>query len=416
MSHSFPAAANPVAAKTGARKLEFWILAALFLCLPLFEAPKNIFWGLYLVVWFANRARARDFGGRWDAWDTLITVWIASGFVVAAFAGLHRSEWHGALDLVRYGSVLWLLKRSRLSEREIGWLLGALAAGTALALLQGYWRLLVAHSRQFLELHSVGFVNHSAIYLAILLGAAVSVVAAYWHRLRAFTRAGATMLLAFFAVSLVVTQSRTAIAVALAFVVLLGIAWWPRSRRVTLVTILATAAIVVVALVARVNVVMKHEARISEGNVLAYRVQVWNTARAAWQRFPLFGVGMDNYSVIESEAVRQWRAEAGKPFDEKSFKVKTGHAHSLYYNTLAERGAVGFAALAAVLLAWAWTLVRRYPGRSGDDRAWALWGGALSGWLVSVFAGVGNTTLHHEHALLAMILLGLWLGDGRRSG
>ena len=59
--------------------------------------------------------------------------------------------------------------------------------------------------------------------------------------------------------------------------------------------------------------------------------------------------------------------------------------------------------------------MRRYPGRSGDDRAWALWGGALSGWFVSVFAGVGNTTLHHEHALLAVTLLGLWLGDGRRS-
>jgi len=117
-----------------------------------------------------------------------------------------------------------------------------------------------------------------------------------------------------------------------------------------------------------------------------------------------------------TDAVRQWRAEAGKPFDDKTFVVKSGHGHSLYYNTLAERGTVGFAALAAVLLAWLWRLARRYPGRAGDDRAWALWGGALSGWFVSVSAGVGNTTLHSEHALLSVILLGLWLGDDHRSG
>jgi len=398
------------------RRAEFWILAGLLFVLPLFEAPKNILWVLYVLAWLGNRARSRHFGGPWDAWDTLIAAWIASAALAAAFAGLHHKEWNGALDLLRYGSVVWLLKRSRFDERELTILYGALAIGAVGALAHGYWRLEVTGQRRWLQLNSVGFVNHSAIYLAILLGTAVSVVAAYWYRLGASIRAAAALLLALFAVSLFVMQSRTAIGVALALVVLLGIAWWPRARRVALATILATAAVVVVALVARVDVVKKHEDRIAEGNVLAFREQVWNTARAAWQRFPLFGVGMDNYSVIELKAVRQWRAEAGKPFDEKAFMVKTGHGHSLYYNTLAERGTVGFTALAAVLLAWAWTLVRRYPGRSGDDRTWALWGGALSAWFVSVFAGVGNTTLHHEHALLAMILLGLWLGDGRRSG
>jgi len=397
------------------RRAEFWILAGLLFVLPLFEAPKNILWVLYVLVWLGNRARSRDFGGPWDAWDTLIAVWIASAAVTAAFAGLHDKEWNGAVDLLRYGSVVWLLKRSRFEARELAILFGALATGAVGALAYGYWRLEVTGQHRFLELNSVGAVNHSAIYLAILLGAAVSVVTAYWSRLRSPMRAAAAMLLALFAVSLFVTLSRTAIGVALALVVLLGIAWWPRARRVTLATILITAAVVVVALVARVEVVKKHDDRIAEGNVLAFRAQVWNTARAVWQRFPLFGVGMDNYNVVEHEDIRQWRAEAGKPFDEASFKLNTGHAHSLYYNTLAERGVVGFAVLVAVLLAWAWRLMRRYPGRSGDDRAWALWGGALSGWLVSVFAGVGNTTLHHEHALLAVTLLGLWLGDGRRS-
>jgi O-antigen ligase len=411
-------AASPPAAAASTdslRRAEFWILAGLLFTLPLFEAPKNILWVLYVLVWIGNRARSREFGGRWDVWDTLIAAWIASAALSAAFAGLHHKEWNGALDLLRYGSVLWLLKRSRFDERELAVLWGALAVGAVAALAHGYWRLEVTGQRRFLELKSVGHVNHSAIYLAIFLGATVSVVAAYWRRLGASGRAGAAVLLALFAVSLFEMKSRTAIGVALALTVLLGVAWWPRARMIAIATLIAVAAAVAVAVVARVEVVKKHEDRTAEGNVLAYRAQIWNTARAAWLRFPLFGVGMDNYSAIEPEAVRQWRAEAGKPFDEKTFVVKSGHGHSLYYNTLAERGTVGFATLAAVLLAWAWRLTRRYPGGAGQDRAWALWGGALSAWFVTVLAGVGNTTLHSEHALLSVILLGLWLGDDRRS-
>ena len=61
------------------RRLEIGALLALCFFLPLYEAPKNIFWALYVVVWIANRVRARDFGGRWDLWDSLIAAWIASG-------------------------------------------------------------------------------------------------------------------------------------------------------------------------------------------------------------------------------------------------------------------------------------------------------------------------------------------------
>lgn len=412
-------AASPSVASASAdshRRTEFWILAGLLFTLPLFEAPKNILWVLYVLVWLGRRARTRDFGGPWDAWDTLIAALIASAALSAIFSGLHHKEWNGALDVLRYGSVLWLLKRSRFDERELAVLWGALAFGAVAALLHGYWRLEVTGKRRFLELKSVGHVNHSAIYLAILLGGAVSVVAAYWRRLGPSARAGTAMLLTLFAVSLFVMQSRTAIGTALALVVLLGVAWWPRSRVIAVATLLAVAGVMAVAVLSSVDVVKKHEERAAEGNVLAYRTQIWNTARAAWERFPLFGVGMDNYSAIEPDAVRQWRAEAGKPFDERTFIVKSGHGHSLYYNTLAERGTVGFAALAAVLLAWVWRLARRYPGRGGDERGWALWGGASSAWFVTVVAGVGNTTLHSEHALLAVTFLGLWLGDDRRRG
>src|SRR3989304_3736444 len=88
--------------------LETGLLVALAFFLPLLEAPKNYAWLAYAAVWLPNRIRAREFGGSWDLWDTLIALWIASGYLVAALAGLEGSEWRGATDLLRYASILWL--------------------------------------------------------------------------------------------------------------------------------------------------------------------------------------------------------------------------------------------------------------------------------------------------------------------
>jgi len=84
-------------------------------------------------------------------------------------------------------------------------------------------------------------------------------------------------------------------------------------------------------------------------------------------------------------------------------------------NTLVERGAVGLAALLAVLVLWAWSVVRHLPEDRAPPLRWAYWGAATAAWLVAVVVGLVNTTLHHEHALLSMLLLGGWLSVLARS-
>ena len=86
--------------------VEFLWLIGLVFFLPLFEAPKNLCWLGYVLSWLYNRFRAREWGGAWDRWDSFIALWIASGYLVAAFAGIRQDEWREASDLLRYGSVL----------------------------------------------------------------------------------------------------------------------------------------------------------------------------------------------------------------------------------------------------------------------------------------------------------------------
>ena len=100
--------------------------------------------------------------------------------------------------------------------------------------------------------------------------------------------------------------------------------------------------------------------------------------------------------------------EVGKP-------MNPGHAHNLYFNTLAEGGLAGLLPLLAFLILWAIWLWKHYPRADADALAWALWGASLNAFLITVIIGWVNTTLHHEHALLALLLMGLAVSYGKKS-
>lgn len=387
---------------------EFYVLVGLVLTLPLMEAPKNLLWAAYILTWLYNRIQARDFGGGWDGWDTLIVCWLLSGYIVAMFAGLHQDEWEGPNDVFRYVAVLWLVKRSRFGKDELKKLLLAVIISTAVATAYAFWSLLVSHTRANLELHSVGHVNHSAIYLAISIGVLLSYVLAFWKRLGNPMRAGLMLLLATFTTALMLTSSRAAIIGAVLLALLFGVVWLRRSRR-PVMTIAATLIVLAgLAVSTDFQAVREHMAQTKSNSLLQVRTQIWNAGLAAWRKFPLFGVGVENHGQITYDHLKLWRAERGEPYDQSKYHT-TGHAHNLYINTLVERGAFGFAVVAGVLLTWAYWLYRRVPRGEDEDLAWALWGGSCSAWFVTCSVGLLNTTLHHEHAILSVLLLGMWL-------
>ncbi len=368
------------------RRAELGALIALCVFLPLYEAPKNIMWLAYVVIWIGNRLTAWDFGGRWDAWDTLIVAWLASGFVVAAFAGQHGSEWRAPLDIVRSGAVLWMVKRTRLDAREIEIVLAALVGSTLIGLAMAFGEIW-SGTASALSLNSVGHVNHTAIYLAIMLGLCV----AWLYSGERPVLAAATTLLVLVSVS--VTASRAAVGAALVTPVFLAIVWWRRSRLPLAFALSVVALALLAALIGGAEVFEKHEALVTAGHTLAFRDEAWRFAVTAWLEHPWFGVGMDNFGLAVDPARR----------------TLYPHAHSLYLNTLAERGLIGALPLFALLVAWALSLWRRRPALAAPALGWVLWGAAAGALLVTAAVGLVNTTLHHEHGLLAVLLLGLWL-------
>jgi len=394
--------------KVSGARLELGLLVAFCFFLPIVEPWKNITWALYLICWIVNRLRSGRWGGRWDGWDTLIVAWMASGFVVAAFAGEHHDEWRGALDIVRYGSILWLVKRAGYSALEMRWIIGTLVASTLFGLAIGYYRLWSGLAKSgTLQLYSVGHVNHTAVYLAIMLGLCVSWLLGSWRACGAAAKALALAITGVVLGSLIFTASRGAIGIGLALLPLLGLAWRARLRWAFVAGLGAAALIVAAGVWLGAEVVKREQNYESTANILSFRDGIWRMGLVGWRHNPWFGVGIDNYQFITPERVKGWLAAEGETYDPAQY-VHFPHAHNLYINTLAERGLFGLAVLVFVLLAWLAALRRRPPpGAANLD--WTLWGAALGAWFVTVGVGLVNTTLHHEHGILAVLLLGLWL-------
>jgi O-antigen ligase len=182
-------------------------------------------------------------------------------------------------------------------------------------------------------------------------------------------------------------------------------------RRENLIPV-AVAAVAVVGAVLFISpeVIRKNTAFMEKSYFLNGRDDIWRVGLAAWREFPLFGVGMDNFGRIDYARLESWSARRGEVF-EKQALLTAPHGHSLYVNTLAERGLFGLGVLTAVLAAWAVTLFRRLPEAQAPPLVWTYWGSATAAWIITVVAGTLNTTLHHEQALLCALLLGGWLSS-----
>lgn len=393
-----------------------WMYGAalvLLAVLPMWEAPKNLATLALVLIWLLPRVRtARDpaaWGGPWDRWDSLFLAWFLSTILVAVFAGLHNEEWGGVIDALRYISIAWIFKRSDFTDIQYRRIIEIMLLGTIATLAYAWYAWQIVGTRHELELHSVGHVNHSAIYLTIAAFTLIAMLIAAWTRWIPVTRVLTVLVTLALVYSIFATSSRAAVGTLIIGTLLLGGFAARRNRRVLAALGLVVAGIVAVAWFGNAQVIEEQRVKDARHGLLEVREKLWNTGMLAWQRYPLFGVGLHNFSSITPEDRVRWSQELGQTYDPGQYNGSS-HAHSLIFNTLAERGTIGFSILVALMLAWLATLLTRRPAVDAEWLEWVLWGGAAGAWLTHVGVGLVNTTLHHEHAILATALLGLWLG------
>ena len=315
-----------------------------------------------------------------------------------------------ANDVLIYGLVFIAVRGSRFEEKFLWRLFAVAIMATLLTLLYGYWGLLVTKKRVFLGLNSVGHVNHSAIYMAIIFSMALAWAGAAIGSLRQRTLLWVAVAMLW--LSLFVSGARGALIPVVVFVLLWLFARAGMMRRalwkpVLLVVLMLGGAVALVP-----GVVEKTKFNFETKQVASYRPALAKVALLAVREYPTFGVGISNFAKIDPEVVAGWQVKSGQVFDPQDLYFST-HAHSLYFNTLAERGLVGLLTVLAFLVGIGLALLRLRPSGASTPLQQTLWGATLGAWVITAVGGVFNTTLHHEHALIAMVVFGIWLAQTR---
>lgn len=384
-------------------------LTAFILCLPSLEVPKSIFLWLFVVFGGIEIWKHKD-QYRWQKDDSLIMAWMLSGFVVALFAGIHHKEWVGAKGSAILVLFFLVLRKLSLGQ-NLRWILGlVILVSTLLATGEGLWQLYVTKQIRLLELHSVGHVNHSAIYLVLNFALALAMALVLNKSDILAIKVFVIFCLLVTAGAIVVSNSRASIMTMVVIAVSFVVVWLKRSKWPLMLVTVAMMLAATGLYLAKAPVVQKHQHYASQASYLDARGPIWNSSLLAWRHFPWFGLGVRNFGQATQELQSEWLAEEGKTF-EKGKYLPIAHPHNFYLSTLAEQGLFGFTITMLVIGRIGFLLYKNRPRRTDSNSYWCCWLSAFGAIEVVLVNGSFNTTLHHEHGLLALLLIGMWWGS-----
>lgn len=388
--------------------LELIAFSLMLLSLASFEAPKNIFLIFYVGIALIRQLLDKPMTA-WRTWDSIFLSIILSAFLSTLFAGLSPGdEWKGFRVLLTFISVAWLLSRSNYSQKEIAWIFWLTILAAIPPLLWGLWEYLILHTKDALQLHSVGHVNHSAIYLTIIFGATLGMTLSSWYKASTMHRACLLALTFLFFISLIIGQSRAAFGIGIVMAALF-IWYLTTNKKIKWAGILILLSIIVTTIFLNASIIQKQINNKKDNNVLSGRGAIWNTTLEAAKLYPIFGIGIDNRAFVTKEIIQKSIESRHEIFDESRYDFHFKHSHNFYLTQLAERGVVGFLVTLVFIYLWFRTLFYSFYRQKLIGQSLYLWAGSASAWFVTFGIGFVNTTFHHEHGILACVFLGLHL-------
>jgi O-antigen ligase len=396
--------------------LELTILSLFLAFLPSLEAPKNIFLGSYLIVALYRQSQLPS--SKWGIWDWVFLSLIASSLLSALFPFIATgSEWKGFRGMLLWVIFGWTLYRSEYNEKEKKYLFIFSIAMTFPPLIWGLVEFLVLHTKNELQLHSVGNVNHSAIYLCMIFGAFLIILIDQYRVSKKASFFIGSLFLIFLFWGLATTESRGAIGIAL---VLLFTIIFLSLLTVKTKTILS--ALILLILILNITftksplLILEHlKSRTHSFFTVGERVQVWRGALEISRLNPLLGIGNGNWNFIKLDEIKFAAQSRGESFDADNYAIQHHHPHNIYLANLVDRGIFGLIIFLNFMLIWSITLINSYKKFNQDSKAMLFIMGSFSAWASIFGIGFVNTTFHHENALLALFFLSLHLNYLRQK-
>jgi len=309
----------------------------------------------------------------------------------------------------------WTLFRTDYNEKEKKYLFIFAILMTIPPLLWGLTQLLILFTKDSLQLHSVGHVNHSAIYLCMVAGAALSLLLSQLqstHKKYIFIT---SLLFIFLISSVIISQSRGAFGTLflLAFALILLSKLSIKIK--TILVVLLSIFLIAITFIKPAPVIKKQITYQNNHDILSQRDKVWRASFEVARLSPMFGIGGGNWKQINIDQLKSSVESRGEKFVTEDFALQWGHPHNVYLSNLVDRGILGFITFLSFMFIWLITLIKSYKKYNQDSKAMLFIMGSFSAWTIIFGIGFVNTTFHHENALLALFFLSLHLSYLRQK-
>ena len=398
-------------------KLKFLELAflSLFLAfLPSLEAPKNIFLAGYLITALYRQSQLPP--SKWTIWDWVFLSLIVFSFMSSLFPFVAGgSEWKGFRGMLFWITFGWTLFRADYNFEEKKYLFIFAIIMVIPPLIFGLTEYLITYTKDTLQLHSLGHVNHSAIYLCMIAGASLSLHLSRFQETQKKYVFITALLFIFILSSVIISQSRGAFAV----VFLLTFALFLLSKLPVKIKTISLSLLAIflttIVFIMPAQVIKKQIDNQNNNDVLSQRDKIWRAAFEVARLNPLLGIGGGNWNHIEIDQIKSAVESRGETFNAEKFAMQYYHPHNIYLSNLVDRGILGFITFLNFMFIWLITLIKSYKKFNQDSKAMLFIMGSFSVWATIFGIGFVNTTFHHENALLALFFLGLHLNYLRQK-
>ncbi len=388
------------------KTLVFVFLLLCMFFLPMFEAPKNWFWGLFVFsCWWLSE---KDWNKTWLKIDALFLLWVIMAVVSGALGKwLYHFEFN-FFDVLRFVLLGWCVsKLTWMTDKRKIILLLTIIISTLMTFIQGL--LNCPEMGECIELNSVGHVNHSAIYMLLVFSVVLSALL-FMEKQTKYTLLSFIVADIVLFVAITITQSRAAFLVMLLLTgAMLAIKFLYIEKKYKLLILVILSVILAIMYIKPPEVVNK----IMTGTSWAGespRKKLRRFSHYVVKQYPVFGIGFGNFSRLKLEDIKDSVINEKGKFDEEQFLILS-HAHSLYYTYLISGGII---MLTIMLMFFLYVLYIAFSLFKYKETQWlAIAGGAVV--VINLVIGIVNTTLHHEHAMLSMVILGLLIAEYRRK-
>lgn len=388
------------------RKYELFCISFLVLIMPSLEAGKTLFWFLYLVIYLVRRYQDGNLSllPRQPV-NIAITLYLAVTLISTFVNWPFDNGFKGFVDEFRFTTLFLCLYSAGYSAREYRQIAILIIIGVLGGLVYGLVEFLLQIRTDF-QFHSAGILTQSSIYLgiAIVLNAGLLLDKDNVpDKLTSFLK----LSLLIQVIALLYMGSRgSMLAIALVFILLAVLALNIR----TVLSLLAGLAGIIVLFTVFIQVFPDNVfskdiftqysiERIKESD--HQRLAAWQIAIAKLStgKDMAWGVGPRNYdSINEMEFVTQ---------NENLMQMKKySHAHNLFLTQLIEQGIIGLLAELYFFLLVLLKIIAIWRSDPDHSPGWA-WYGGIGGFAVPLIAGLFNTPFYQEHAMLAMLVMGM---------